>query len=207
MKMLEEASQELEALPGFQEPKRFIKELQQRVEFVKAGGSPQLLETCMNVVLTGNPGAGKTTFARLMFRTLRALGVLKKDVFIEKNALELKGKYIGHTAPNVRNAVRSARGGCLFLDEAYALVADNGSKDSFSGEAIRMLLTEIENHRTEVLVIMAGYKDKMGHLLVQDPGLSRRFPLRINLPDYTPVELSLIAEKVAKERFGCKFEE
>merc|ERR1712139_287380 len=138
---------------------------------------------------------------------LRSLGVLKKDVFIEQNALELKGKYIGHTAPEVRNAVRSARGGCLFLDEAYALVADSGSKDSFSGEAIRMLLTEIENHRTEVLVIMAGYKDKMGQLLVQDPGLARRFPLRINLPDYTATQLSLIVKKVAKERFGFMLEE
>merc|ERR1719181_1533884 len=70
-----------------------------------------------------------------------------------------------------------------------------------------MLLTEIENHRTEVLVIMAGYKDKMNQLLVQDPGLSRRFPLRMNLPDYTPAELALISDKVAKERFGCKLEE
>jgi len=207
LKLEEEVAKELDSMPGFVEAKRFLKDIKRRVEFVNAGGSPQLLETCMNVVLTGNPGAGKTTFARLMFRQLRALGVLKKDVFIEKNALELKGKYIGHTAPNVRNAVRSARGGCLFLDEAYALVSDSGSKDSFSGEAIRMLLTEIENHRTEVLVIMAGYKDKMGQLLVQDPGLSRRFPLRINLPDYTPLELTQIAEKVAKERFGCKFEE
>merc|ERR1719299_351925 len=103
MKMLEEASQELEALPGFQEPKRFIKELQQRVEFVKAGGSPKLLETCMNVVLTGNPGTGKTTFARLMFRTLRAHGVLTKDVFIERNALELKGEYCGQTAPRIKD--------------------------------------------------------------------------------------------------------
>jgi SpoVK/Ycf46/Vps4 family AAA+-type ATPase len=207
LKLEEEVAKELDSMPGFVEAKRFLKDIKRRVEFVNAGGSPQLLETCMNVVLTGNPGAGKTTFARLMFRQLRALGVLKKDVFIEKNALELKGKYIGHTAPNVRNAIRSARGGCLFLDEAYALVSDSGSKDSFSGEAIRMLLTEIENHRTEVLVIMAGYKDKMGQLLVQDPGLSRRFPLRINLPDYTPLELTQIADKVAKERFGCKFEE
>jgi SpoVK/Ycf46/Vps4 family AAA+-type ATPase len=206
-KLEEEVVKELDSMPGFAEPKRFLSDIKRRVQFVNAGGSPQLLETCMNVVLTGNPGAGKTTFARLMFRMLRALGVLKKDVFIEKNALELKGKYIGHTAPNVRNAVRSARGGCLFLDEAYALVSDSGSKDCFSGEAIRMLLTEIENHRTEVLVIMAGYKDKMGQLLVQDPGLSRRFPLRINLPDYTPAELTMIAEKVAMERFGCKFEE
>merc|ERR1712224_758706 len=88
----------------------------------------------------------------------------------------------GHTGPNVRQAVQGARGGCLFL-------------------------AEIENNRKEVLVIMAGYKDKMNHLLVQDPGLSRRFPIRINLPDYTPAELSLIVKKVAIERFGCQLEE
>jgi len=206
-KLLEEASQELEAMPGFQEPKRFIKDLQRRVEFVNAGGSPKLLETCMNVVLTGNPGTGKTTFARLMFRMLRALGILKKDSFVEQNALELKGEYLGSTAANVRDAVQKARGGCLFLDEAYALVPDDGSKDAFSSEAIRTLLTEIENHRMDMLVIVAGYKEKMHQLLVQDSGLSRRFPLRINLPDYTVSDLALIAKKVAIERYSCTLEE
>merc|ERR1711959_447086 len=152
-----EVARELESMPGFVEAKRFLKDIKRRVDFVNSGGSPQLLETCMNVVLTGNPGAGKTTFARLMFRQLRALGVLKKDVFIEKNALELKGKYIGHTAPKIREIFQMAVGGCLFLDEAYAL--ENG--DKFSDEAIRMLLTEVENHRTEVLVVLAGYEDKM----------------------------------------------
>jgi len=80
-------------------------------------------------------------------------------------------------------------------------------KDNFSDEAVRALLTEIENHRSEVLVILAGYKDKMGHLLAQDPGLSRRFPLRLDLPDYTCAELAQIAAKVAKERFQFPFDE
>jgi AAA+ superfamily predicted ATPase len=161
----------------------------------------------MNLVLTGNPGVGKTTFARLLFRLLRAHGVLKKDTFIEMNALELKGKYCGHTAPKVTEAVRSARGGALFLDEAYALCAEGGRKDTFSNEALHTLLTEIENNRTEVLVILAGYKDKMGHLLAQDPGLARRFPLRLDLPDYTGPELAQIAGKVALERFSFRLED
>merc|ERR1719161_2760482 len=144
-------NREIEGLIGMQEQKAYLSKLQKRVEFVRNGGSPKLLEMCLNVVLTGNLGTGKTTFARLMFRTLRAHGVLKKDVFLERNALELKGEYCGQTAPKIKEMFRMAVGGCLFLDEAYALA--NG--DKFSNEAIRMLLTEVENHRTEVLVILA----------------------------------------------------
>jgi SpoVK/Ycf46/Vps4 family AAA+-type ATPase len=157
----------------------------------------------MNVVLTGNPGTGKTTFARLMFRMLRSHGILKKDVFVERNALELKGQYCGQTAPKIKEMFQMALGGCLFLDEAYALA--NG--DCFSNEAIRMLLTEVENHRTEVLVILAGYDGKMQELLCADPGLARRFPTTLKLPDYTPSEIAEIASNVAQERFGVPFED
>jgi len=203
-----EVMQELESMPGFHVAKDFIRKVRRRVDYVEAGGNRNVLETCMNLVLTGNPGTGKTTFARLLFRLLRAHGVLKKDAFIEMNALELKGKYCGHTAPKVINAVRSARGGCLFIDEAYALCGpEGGRKDSFGDEAVHTLLTEIENHRTEVLVVIAGYKDKMGHLLAQDPGLARRFPLRLDLPDYTSEELALIVARAAHERFGLTLDE
>merc|ERR1719379_2023462 len=194
-------NREVDGLIGMQEQKAYLHRLQKRVQFVKNGGSPKLLETCMNVVLTGNPGTGKTTFARLMFRTLRAHGVLTKDVFIERNALELKGQYCGQTAPKIKEMFQMAMGGCLFLDEAYALA--NG--DQFSNEAIRMLLTEVENHRTEVLVVLAGYDDKMHELLRADPGLARRFPTTLALKDYTPAELARIAAKVASERFAAPF--
>merc|ERR1719420_2097952 len=196
-------NREVDGLIGMQEQKDYLNKLQKRVEFVRNGGSPKLLEMCMNVVLTGNPGTGKTTFARLMFKTLLAHGVLKKDVFIERNALELKGKYCGHTAPKIKEIFQMAVGGCLFLDEAYALA----SGDHFSDEAIRMLLTEVENHRTEVLVVLAGYRDKMQELLCADPGLARRFPTTLNLQDYSAGELAEIASKVAKERFDIPFED
>merc|ERR1712193_604423 len=195
--------EQIEGLVGVVDQKAYLNRLQKRVEFVKNGGSPKLLETCMNIVLTGNPGTGKTTFARLMFRTLRAHGVLTKDVFIERNALELKGQYCGQTAPKIKEMFQMAMGGCLFLDEAYALA--NG--DQFSNEAIRMLLTEVENHRTEVLVVLAGYEDKMQELLQADPGLARRFPTTLNLPDYAPSELAEMASKVASSRFGISFED
>lgn len=201
----EEVTKELDSMPGLVAAKAFLHDICRRVDFVKAGGNPSVLANCMNLVLTGNPGVGKTTLARLMFRMLRAHGVLKRDAFVEMNVLQLKGKYVGHTAPRVIEAFQAARGGALFLDEAYALSSD-GKKDTFSSEAVHTLLTELENHRTDVLVIMAGYKDKMGHLLAQDPGLARRFPLRLDLPDYTSAEIALIAEKVARERFGFPLE-
>merc|ERR1712188_216119 len=94
-------------------------------------------------------------------------------------------------------------GGCLFLDEAYALA--NG--DQFSNEAIRMLLTEVENHRTEVLVVLAGYEDKMEELINADPGLARRFPTVLSLKDYAPTEIAEIAAKVAAGRFDVPLEE
>merc|ERR1719160_527236 len=161
-------------------PKEHVRKQLALVEFVRQGGSPQLLESCRHVVLVGNPGTGKSTFARLMCKLLRAHGVLKSDVFIERNALELKGEYCGQTAPKIRELFEMANGGCLFLDEAYALA----SGDKFSGEAIRMLLTEVENHRTEVLVVLAGYEDKMEELINADPGLARRFPMVLSLKDY-----------------------
>lgn len=171
-----------------------------------------------------------------MFRFLRAYGVLKKDRFVECNALELKGEFVGHTAPKVIGTIRSALGGALFLDEAYALGSDDGQKsDVFSNEAIRTLLTEVENNRTSVMVILAGYRyvlsdykpplvwdvlpcaftfslnvctrEKMGALMRSDPGLPRRFPLNFHLADFSPTELTRIAEGRARLSFGMSFYE
>ena len=138
---------------------------------------------------------------------MRAYGILKKDVFVEANALELKGEYVGQTAPRVQGIVRSAMGGVLFLDEAYALAGGgSGKSDCFSNEAIRTLLTEVENNRTSVLVILAGYRDKMSTMLRADPGLPRRFPHALHLSDYSPSELARISEDRAFSTFGLRFE-
>lgn len=238
---------EVSELIGMAPLKTFLKELKAKVDFVQSGGDPRLLEGCLNVVLTGNPGAGKTTAARLLFRSLRAYGLLKKNVFVERNALELKGTHIGWTCPQVpprpcsshpplrhanhptlspvsvpaqhaslpptplpqvKEMVQAALGGCLFLDEAYALSGggrDGDRGDSFSDEALRTLLTETENNRSSLCVVLAGYREGMAHLMRADPGLVRRFPTSLHLDDYSPAELAAIAEQTAASRYGLRF--
>ena len=199
---------EIEALVGMAPLKACLVELRAKVEFVARGADPRLLEGCLNIVLTGNPGAGKTTAARLLFRALRAYGLLKSNVFVERNALELKGTHVGWTCPLVKEMVQAALGGCLFLDEAYALTGggkDGDRGDSFSDEALRTLLTETENNRTSLCVVLAGYRAAMDGLMRADPGLVRRFPTTIHLEDYSPAELAAIARQTAATRFGLQF--
>ena len=149
-------------------------------------------------------GTGKTTIARLIGRYLNAYGVLPRANFVERNGLELKGQYVGQTAPTVKQAVADAMGGTLFIDEAYALV--DGGGDQFSGEAVRTLLTEVENNRTALMVVLAGYRDKMESLMRADEGLPRRFQRTLHLDDYTPAELAQICTKVARERFSLSID-
>lgn len=201
--MRKRVQQEVERLTGMANVKAFFKELSRTVAFVERGGDPRVLQTSLNLRLTGNPGTGKTTVARLIGRYLYAHGVLPRDTFVERNALALKGQFVGQTAPTVAEAVRDAMGGCLFIDEAYAL-ADRGG-DKFSGEVIRTLLTEVENHRTGLLVVLAGYADKMDVLMDADPGLRRRFSLVLQLEDYSPEELAEICEHAAQDRFNLTF--
>jgi len=195
--------EEIQALVGMAAGKAIFDDMRKRVLYVERGGNKKVLQVCLNMVITGNPGVGKTTLARLVSRFLHAYGVLPKDTFVEKNGLELKGQYVGQSCPRVVDAVADAMGGCLFIDEAYALAS---SHDTFSMEVIRTLLTEVENNRTNLLVILAGYKDKMQGLLNADPGLPRRFPNQVHLADYSPAELALIAETAARDRFGMNFE-
>merc|ERR1719224_386532 len=132
--------------------------------------------------------------------------MLPCDAFVEMNGLELKGKYCGETCPKVKDAVRSALGGMLFIDEAYALGGDGpGEKgDVFSREAVRTLLTELENHRTQLCVVFAGYRDKMNGFMRCDPGLPRRLPQSFHLPDYTPRQLVKIMRRVSVDRFDVE---
>jgi SpoVK/Ycf46/Vps4 family AAA+-type ATPase len=151
-------------------------------------------------VASGVAGTGKTTIARLIGRYLNAFGVLPRANFVELNSLDLKGKYVGQTAPTVKKFVADAIGGTLFIDEAPALI-EGGGGDHYSGEAVRTLLTEVENNRTKLMVVLAGYAEKMETLMEADDGLQRRFQRRLHLDDYTAAELAQICTKWARERY------
>ena len=199
-----EVDRDIQDLIGMEEAKRSFEQVKAKVRYVEKTGDKSALKTCLNLVITGNPGTGKTMFSRLLYRFMRAYGVLKSDheVFVERNGLELKGQFLGDTAPKVKRAVREALGGCLFIDEAYALAEGGGDPggggDSFAKDAIRTLLTEVENNRTSVMVVLAGYKDKMARLMRMDPGLDRRFPQRLHLHDYSKEQLAQVCQVKAR---------
>lgn len=153
-----------------------------------------------NFVLYGNPGTGKTTVARVIAKVLFALGIRQNDKFMEVDRSKLVSEYIGQTAIKVHEALDAVKGGTLFVDEAYTLFKKGDEKD-FGQEAIDTLLKDMEDHRTEYTVIMAGYKNQMTEMLNHaNPGFRSRFTYHITIPDYSDEELLKIAENVAKSQ-------
>lgn len=146
----------------------------------------------------GNPGTGKTTVARILGKLYKEIGVLEKGHVVEVERADLVGEYIGHTAQRTREHVKKAMGGVLFIDEAYSL-ARGGQKD-FGKEAIDTLVKAMEDYKTSLVLILAGYPDEMITFLRTNPGLRSRFPFHIDFPDYTPDELIKIAEIMLRER-------
>ena len=150
----------------------------------------------MHMIFTGNPGTGKTTIARLVAKYLKALGALKGGQLVEVSRGDLVGRYTGHTAPLTNRVIESALGGVLFIDEAYSLY--RGEQDSFGLEAIDTLVKGMEDHRDELVVILAGYTKEMETFLTANSGLASRFPNKIEFPDYTADELLDITAVLAK---------
>jgi probable Rubsico expression protein CbbX len=157
----------------------------------QAGLSTQPLSLHMS--FTGNPGTGKTTVALRMAEILHRLGYVRKGHLVAVTRDDLVGQFIGHTAPKTREVLKRAMGGVLFIDEAYYLYRPENERD-YGQEAIEILLQEMENHRDDLVVILAGYDDRMERFFRSNPGLSSRIAHHVAFPDYTAAELLAIAD-------------
>ena len=146
----------------------------------------------LHMSFTGRPGTGKTTVAQRMSQILHRLGYLRKGHVVSATRDDLVGQYVGHTAPKTKEMLKRAQGGVLFIDEAYYLYKPDNERD-YGAEAIEILLQEMENSRSDVVVIFAGYKDRMDTFYGSNPGLSSRVAHHLDFPDYSNDELMAIA--------------
>jgi probable Rubsico expression protein CbbX len=149
----------------------------------------------LHMSFTGNPGTGKTTVALRMATILFRLGYVRKGHLVAVTRDDLVGQYIGHTAPKTREVLKRAMGGVLFIDEAYYLYRPENERD-YGQEAIEILLQVMENQRDDLVVVLAGYKDRMEAFFRSNPGLSSRIAHHLDFADYAPADLLRIAEKL-----------
>ena len=153
----------------------------------------------LHMSFTGSPGTGKTAVANRMADILFKLGYIRKGHLITVTRDDLVGQYIGHTAPKTKEVLKRAMGGVLFIDEAYYLYKPDNERD-YGSEAIEIILQVMENKREDLVVIFAGYKDRMDHFYESNPGLSSRVANHIDFPDYTSEELIQIARLILEEQ-------
>jgi probable Rubsico expression protein CbbX len=151
----------------------------------------------LHMSFTGNPGTGKTTVALRIAQILHRLGYVRKGHVVSATRDDLVGQYIGHTAPKTREILKKAMGGVLFIDEAYYLYRPENERD-YGQEAIEILLQVMENQRDDLVVILAGYKNRMDTFFRSNPGMSSRIAHHIDFPDYTQDELLAITEQMAR---------
>lgn len=194
---LEEVKSEIDAMIGLEEVKDFVKQLDSFLELEqyreKEGLKSDRLS--MHMIFTGNPGTGKTTVARLIAKYLKALGYLSSGHLVEAGRDKLVAGYVGQTADKTQSVIESARGGVLFIDEAYSLA--RGNSTDFGKEAVDTLVKGMDDYRDDLVVIMAGYTDEMEDLLSMNPGMSSRINHIIEFQNYNQHELLKIAQLVA----------
>jgi len=152
----------------------------------------------LHMCFSGNPGTGKTTVALRMAQILHRLGYVRKGHLVAVTRDDLVGQYIGHTAPKTREVLKKAMGGVLFIDEAYYLYRPENERD-YGQEAIEILLQVMENQRDDLVVILAGYKDRMDTFFTSNPGMSSRIAHHLDFPDYSLGELLQIADRMLGE--------
>ena len=197
---LDEIKAEISELVGLAPVKEYVFGLADnlQVQQRRAAAGMKTASLSMHMIFTGNPGTGKTTIARLVAKYLKAIGALKGGQLVEVSRADLVGRYTGHTAPLTNSVIESALGGVLFIDEAYSLY--RGEQDSFGLEAIDTLVKGMEDHRDELVVILAGYTKEMEKFLTANSGLASRFPNQIEFPDYTADELLQITNVLARNK-------
>ena len=197
---LNEIKAEISELVGLAPVKEYVFGLADnlQVQQRRAAAGMKTASLSMHMIFTGNPGTGKTTIARLVAKYLKAIGALKGGQLVEVSRADLVGRYTGHTAPLTNSVIESALGGVLFIDEAYSLY--RGEQDSFGLEAIDTLVKGMEDHRDELVVILAGYTKEMEQFLTANSGLASRFPNQIEFPDYTADELLQITNVLARNK-------
>ena len=190
----EELLNRLHGIDGIREK---IYEIISQIEFARQ--TPDVFAPSMHMQFVGNPGTGKTTVARIVGQLMKERGILSKGYFFERSGGDFIGMYVGHTAPKTLSLCRDAYGSVLFIDEAYTL-SHGGSTEasSYAKEAIDTLIAQMENHREDMVVIMAGYPDDMDRLMRTNPGLAGRIPYLLNFPNYSREQLAEIFKSMVR---------
>lgn len=203
----EEVLEKFSSLIGLESIKKQINDHSNYIKYLqlrKRRGLQEEDEINIHSVFTGNPGTGKTTVAKMMGAIYKHMGLLSKGHVHEVDRSDIVGEYIGQTAPKVKKAITRARGGVLFIDEAYALARTNDDSKDFGREAIEILVKEMSTQKGDLAIIVAGYPKEMDHFINSNPGLKSRFKHNFEFPDYMPQELIQIAAYAAKQ-YGVFF--
>ncbi|MCH2042842.1 MAG: AAA family ATPase [Saprospiraceae bacterium] len=199
----EEATAELKALIGLESVKKQIDELSTYLKFIqirKEKGFKENSKFNLHTIFMGNPGTGKTTVAKMLGKIYKSLNLLSKGDVHEVGRVDLVGEFIGQTAPKVQKALDKARGGILFVDEAYALSDRGDDGKDFGKEVVEVLLKEMSDGEGDIAIVFAGYPKEMRQFMTSNPGMSSRIQSIIHFPDYTPEELMEISTYAAQKR-------